>query len=153
VEGKEMGRLLQGCLKRLEVVCEPPEKKRLRTAPILDKTPGRTCPACKRQMRRLNYAYDSNVIVDKCQACGSLFLDAGEIDSIARYLKCSWKLLRDFREKSKKIDEIYQQAEREERKGAVKGWLREAKEGLKESAKEDAVDLVMLFLSILLRSL
>lgn len=135
MEGKELGRLLQGCLKRLEVVCESPEKKRVRTAPILDKTPERICPTCKRQMKRLNYAYDSNVSVDKCQTCGSLFLDAGEIESIARYLKCNWERLRDFREKSKKIDEIYDQIEREERKEAV---------------RDAAADLVMLFLSRLL---
>jgi membrane associated rhomboid family serine protease/Zn-finger nucleic acid-binding protein len=47
----------------------------------------RMCPRCNAEMRKLNYAYDSNVFLDKCPNCGGIWTDAGEVRRIARYLK------------------------------------------------------------------
>jgi Zn-finger nucleic acid-binding protein len=138
-----MGHLLQESLKKLEIVCDSSGEKRVKIAELSDKTPNRICPTCKRPMGKLNYAYDSNVMVDKCQTCGCLFLDRGEIEKIAQYLKCSWKLLVNFREKSKKVDEIYRKAARE----AVK---ENAKEKAKEVLTEATEKLVWYFILALL---
>jgi membrane associated rhomboid family serine protease/Zn-finger nucleic acid-binding protein len=47
----------------------------------------RMCPRCNAEMRKLNYAYDSNVFLDKCPNCGGIWTDGGEIVQIVRYLK------------------------------------------------------------------
>jgi membrane associated rhomboid family serine protease/Zn-finger nucleic acid-binding protein len=47
----------------------------------------RICPRCKKKMRKFNYAYDSNVFLDKCPNCGGIWTDGGEVRQIARYLK------------------------------------------------------------------
>jgi Zn-finger nucleic acid-binding protein len=38
-------------------------------------------------MRRFNYAYDSNIYLDRCPACDGLWLDGGEIEQIARHVQ------------------------------------------------------------------
>ncbi len=47
----------------------------------------RLCPRCNKPMRKFNYAYDSNVLVDRCVECGGIWTDGGEALGIARYLK------------------------------------------------------------------
>lgn len=47
----------------------------------------RTCPKCGLTMKKLNYAYDSNVFVDKCQGCEGIWTDKGEVKQIAQFLK------------------------------------------------------------------
>jgi membrane associated rhomboid family serine protease len=49
--------------------------------------PVMTCPRCQRQMKKSNYAYDSNVILDKCPSCGGIWTEGGEIDKIAMHTK------------------------------------------------------------------
>ena len=48
---------------------------------------GKLCPRCKDKLRRFNYAYDSNVFLDKCPQCQGIWADGGEVKEIARYLK------------------------------------------------------------------
>jgi Zn-finger nucleic acid-binding protein len=47
----------------------------------------RKCPKCRRQMRKINYAYDSNVIVDKCDFCNGIWTNSGELQKLAIFLK------------------------------------------------------------------
>ena len=47
----------------------------------------RNCPKCLSVMRKFNYAYDSNIILDKCTNCGGIWTDCGEIKNVAAYLK------------------------------------------------------------------
>lgn len=47
----------------------------------------RTCPECGGEMREFNYAYDSNVFLDRCMQCRGLWLDADEITGVARHIK------------------------------------------------------------------
>lgn len=71
------------------------------------------CPGCARDMRKLNYAYNSNVIVDVCGTCGGVWLDRGEIEKIASFLKnCGMpqRLKQEFDE----IRTIYDHHERKE---------------------------------------
>ncbi len=47
----------------------------------------RACPRCRTGMGKLNYAYDSNVIVDKCESCGGIWTDSGELQKLAVFMK------------------------------------------------------------------
>ena len=47
----------------------------------------RMCPKCGLVMKTFNYAYDSNVFVDKCPECEGIWTDAGEAKEIAGHLK------------------------------------------------------------------
>jgi Zn-finger nucleic acid-binding protein len=45
----------------------------------------RLCPQCITWMKKLNYAYDSNVIIDRCDACEGIWLDQGEMMRLAQF--------------------------------------------------------------------
>lgn len=47
----------------------------------------RVCPKCGKKLEKFNYAYDSNVFLDKCPSCEGLWADGGEVKEVARYLK------------------------------------------------------------------
>ena len=47
----------------------------------------RKCPVCGRDMMKMNYMYDSNIILDRCNDCGGIWVDGDEIKKIAEYLK------------------------------------------------------------------
>jgi len=47
----------------------------------------RICPKCKVAMREFNYAYDSNIFLDRCSQCGGIWADAGEMVRVARHIK------------------------------------------------------------------
>ncbi len=53
---------------------------------------GRSCPVCVEPMRPFNYAYDSNIILDRCSICGGVWADKGEIVQLAVYVKGNPKL-------------------------------------------------------------
>ena len=43
------------------------------------------CPVCHAPMHRHQFAYDKQVNVDECYACGGFFLDAGELAEIREH--------------------------------------------------------------------
>lgn len=45
----------------------------------------RLCPQCSAAMAKLNYAYNSNIILDKCNGCGGIWTDRGKFKAIAKY--------------------------------------------------------------------
>lgn len=47
----------------------------------------RSCPRCKNRMAKYNYAYDSNVILDRCPHCRGIWADGGEIALIVQFLR------------------------------------------------------------------
>lgn len=47
----------------------------------------RKCPVCGKIMQKFNYCSDSNVFLDKCDACDGIWADKGEIRPLARYVK------------------------------------------------------------------
>jgi len=49
--------------------------------------PGRWCPRCRAPMTKYNYAYDSNIILDRCPVCKGIWADAGELRRLAVYTK------------------------------------------------------------------
>jgi membrane associated rhomboid family serine protease len=48
---------------------------------------GKMCPRCGDRMSPYNYAYDSNIILDKCSKCQLIWADKGEIIKIGQYVK------------------------------------------------------------------
>lgn len=59
-------------------------RKVLRPSP---ENPMRICPKCRKPMREFNYAYDSNVFLDRCDQCRGIWLDANEIIDIAAHIQ------------------------------------------------------------------
>lgn len=53
------------------------------TMPAPKDEPIRLCPKCSAGMKKVNYAYDSNVFIDRCNACDGIWLDKGEIERLA----------------------------------------------------------------------
>jgi Zn-finger nucleic acid-binding protein len=49
--------------------------------------PMRMCPTCDFAMREFNYAYDSNVFLDRCEQCKGIWLDPNEIVDIAKHIQ------------------------------------------------------------------
>lgn len=49
--------------------------------------PERKCPKCNIRMTVINYAYNSNVVLDRCVSCGGLWADKNEIEAVARIIK------------------------------------------------------------------
>jgi Zn-finger nucleic acid-binding protein len=49
--------------------------------------PVRVCPKCTLAMREFNYAYDSNVFLDRCEQCEGIWLDPNEIIDIAKHIQ------------------------------------------------------------------
>ena len=52
----------------------------------------RKCPRCLVEMDLNNYSYDSNIIIDKCPSCDGIWADAGEMRSVAKYIKGNPKM-------------------------------------------------------------
>jgi len=50
------------------------------------KSEGKVCPKCYEKMSSLRYSH-SNVIIDKCDSCGGIWLDHGEFERIIEYLE------------------------------------------------------------------
>lgn len=50
------------------------------------------CPKCGRSMRKFNYSYDSNIIMDRCDACSGIWTDKHEAYLAAVYNKGHPKL-------------------------------------------------------------
>ena len=49
--------------------------------------PMRICPKCTLAMREFNYAYDSNILLDRCEQCKGIWLDPNEIIDIAKHIQ------------------------------------------------------------------
>lgn len=50
------------------------------------------CPDCAVRMEKINYAYDSNIILDRCRRCGGTWADPGEVEQLAKHVKGNPKL-------------------------------------------------------------
>lgn len=55
--------------------------------PVPEKTKARICPECSTPLKEINFAYDSNVMIDKCPACKGVWLDRNEIYAIAEHVQ------------------------------------------------------------------
>ena len=85
----ELVTVVQELLQREDVAprsLRPFEKSKVQTAKA-DSQIKRACPRCQQQMKSFNYAYNSNIILEKCSNCEGIWADAGEAREVARYLK------------------------------------------------------------------
>lgn len=55
--------------------------------PDRNNQPERKCPKCGIKMSVINYAYNSNVFLDRCASCGGLWADKNEIEAVTRIIK------------------------------------------------------------------
>jgi Zn-finger nucleic acid-binding protein len=62
-------------------------KPRTVLRPLPDKNLARMCPECGQAMKEFNYAYDSNVFLDRCDRCRGIWLDPNEIIDIAKHIQ------------------------------------------------------------------
>ena len=53
---------------------------------------GRSCPRCNQPLKKVNYGYDSNIIVDRCPACAGVWMDHPEVKQLAVHAKGNPKL-------------------------------------------------------------
>lgn len=58
------------------------------------KHPLRQCPRCHVDLQVFNYCYDSNVFLDKCWICGSIWADEDEVRRVAKYVKRNPSIIR-----------------------------------------------------------
>jgi len=70
-----------------------------------------TCPKCAEPMAVQTYCYDSGVKMDKCNICGGIWLDDGEIKAVIDYYKEGMKAL--MPEKMNEITEKLEKIEKE----------------------------------------
>ena len=56
-------------------------------SPNSSSKPPRSCPVCGVPMKKFNYAYDSNIILDKCPECEGIWTDANDLHRVAVYKK------------------------------------------------------------------
>ncbi len=54
-----------------------------------DPKEGVPCPECRQPMAPFNYAGDSGVILDKCNHCDGIWLDAGELEQVRKVVAAS----------------------------------------------------------------
>lgn len=71
------------------------------------------CPQCARPMAKLNYAYNSNVIVDACDSCGGVWFDRGELERVADFLK-NCGLPQRIKQEFEEIRTLYDHYDRQE---------------------------------------
>ena len=106
VQRQRLGVVLDGYMRRLAERQDGKLERRKRINPREVETVRRICPECGRAMAKLNYAYNSNVIVDQCDTCHGIWLDKGEVEKLAEFFKyCG--LPESFRKQLAEIKEIY----------------------------------------------
>jgi Zn-finger nucleic acid-binding protein len=49
--------------------------------------PARLCPHCQAAMTEFNFAYDSNIFLDRCPRCRGIWTDPSEIIKVAEHMK------------------------------------------------------------------
>ena len=44
------------------------------------------CPECRKPMRKSQYSYSSGILIDRCEVCGGIWLDRGELGKIRAFV-------------------------------------------------------------------
>ena len=47
------------------------------------------CPRCEQETESFNFAYDSNIFLNRCLSCEGIWLDGGELREVAQFLQKS----------------------------------------------------------------
>jgi Zn-finger nucleic acid-binding protein len=113
VQGNRLGEILE---KYMSFIAKRRDREcglRRRVNPYEVEAQRRACPVCAGRMKKLNYAYNSNVLVDTCGECRGVWLDRGEIEGIASFLK-NCGLPERIRQEFEEIKTIYDHHDRQQ---------------------------------------
>ncbi|MCA9198562.1 MAG: zf-TFIIB domain-containing protein [Planctomycetales bacterium] len=77
--GAASGHVLTMVLGRMSIVTGGPDGKHQRSSK------DRQCPSCFIRMSTVDYAYDSGIQINRCDNCAGVWLDQGQLESIACY--------------------------------------------------------------------
>lgn len=113
VQKNRIGRILQRYMRYIAKRHDRSLGRRERVNPR-EVEPGKLeCPVCARPMRKLNYAYNSNVIVDTCKSCDGLWFDRGELERTADFFK-NCGLPQRIKQEFEEIRTLYDHYDRQE---------------------------------------
>ena len=97
------------------------------------------CPKCNKPMERLNYAYSTGVIIDRCSKCSGIWLDKDELEHVQIIMEETEKKLPELKEKfSSVLDEIKKKTEQDKEQ--------EMQENLGKGSKSPVLRTVYKFL-------
>jgi len=85
----ELYKVVDGLISENNVDCQTSKEAYKNRPPIglnEEKRFAKKCPRCKTGMQTFNYAYDSNVFLDKCLYCEGIWADKGETEAIAKHI-------------------------------------------------------------------
>ena len=83
------------------------------------------CPQCRGTLQKFNYAYDSNVWVNRCVSCSGIWASADEVHRIAQHIKPDEKSLEVGQALAQKVHEQQRLEELQMQKEMSRGaWLR-----------------------------
>ena len=85
----------------------------------------RACPSCQGNMLKLNYAYDSNIFLDRCGPCGGLWVDGEELLPLLQFTKGNPKIDRlanSMAAFAQEREQRLQNAEQWKQAGSPGGW-------------------------------
>jgi Zn-finger nucleic acid-binding protein len=106
VQKERIGAVLGSCMELLAERSNEMQKLGDRINPFQIKEASLPCPECGRPMRKLNYAYNSNVIIDECKSCRGIWFEKGELRKVAEFFKyCG--LPKSMKESFERIKAIY----------------------------------------------
>ena len=57
------------------------------TAPVPLTHLQRSCPMCQTTLESSQYQYTSKITIDRCQKCGGVFIDQGELEEIREFIE------------------------------------------------------------------
>ncbi len=85
-------------------------------APAADDSPALACPRCGAEMRRFRYAGTTQVLIDRCPACGGIWFDKDELEQVQILVESWEKRIEQDKEKFKAVlQQIRRQHEAEPR--------------------------------------
>ncbi len=69
----------------------------------------KNCPRCRLPMRKFNYAYNSNIFLDRCAQCQGIWTDRDEIAKLARFNQSSPLIIKLAEALSREQNDFQQQ--------------------------------------------
>lgn len=77
-------------LRGIDVVAQAYERARQSSRP------GALCPKCAKPLHAEEYAYCSQIIVDRCGTCGGIWLDSGELRALEVFFERETQVRKGF---------------------------------------------------------
>lgn len=89
-ESGEMGPVLTELANQSSIPEKDTKKACTHDAPVAPPTdPEKVCPHCDVQMSVMNYAYNSNIFLDRCATCKGVWVDEKNLEPLVRHVQGS----------------------------------------------------------------